>query len=634
MDADSPRGKFIPVGEGQLYLQAIPIHSDGSVVGAVLVVQNSGYIQSRLNEIWKNNLLRLTIQIILLLLAIITMIRWVVYAPLKNLAESLKTTRLGMDADQSPPMTRNSIFQPLIREVSLIRKNLIEARWRAREEARLRIEKFDSPWTEERLKEFVNTTINDRMLVNVSNREPYIHTMVNGSIKYFFPASGMATAIEPLMQACGGTWVAHGSGDADRQAVDAQDRVRVPPDEPKYTLRRVWLSATEEKGYYYGFSNEGLWPLCHNAHVRPMFRTEDYVQYRVVNEKFAATVLSEIEGKQRPIIFVQDYLLALVPQMIKKHRPDAVVVLFWHVPWPTPESFSICPARKDILKGMLGADLIGFHTQQHCNNFIETIGTELESLIDWERFAVTRGNHRTLVKPFPISIGFYTGHRPPSSDQSIQRHSNDIRQEFGITAPFIGLGVDRMDYIKGILERLQAIELFLEKYPEYQEQFVFIQISPHSRSQIEQYKKFEELVDAEVERINKRLGRGTWKPILLFTQRHTHEELWRLYAAANVCLVTSIHDGMNLVAKEFVAARDDERGSLILSQFTGASKELKDAIIVNPYNTEEVADAIKITLTMPSAEQARRMKKMRQVVQNNNVYRWSAEIIRTVVNEF
>lgn len=631
MDADKATGDFTSLDNKKIYMLAVPLHDEKSVVGALMVIQNAGYIDDRLNEIWRNNLLRLAIQASLLSMATLLLIRWLIYAPVKNLVESLKTARVGGSTPDSKGPTNSLFFRPLVNEITNIRRSLLEARTTASEEARLRLEKLDSPWTSQRLKEFIKDILKGRTIFMVSNREPYIHTKNGGKINYYIPASGPVTAIEPIMQSCGGVWIANGSGDADKLVVNKNDKIQVPPDDPKYTLRRVWLTEEEETGYYYGFSNEGLWPLCHIAHNRPTFRKEDWEEYKRVNQKFADTVLQEIKNQDRPIVLVQDYQLALVPRMIKAERPGAVIGLFWHIPWPNCESFSICPTKKEILDGMLGADLIGFHTQLYCNNFIETVSRELESLIDFEQFAVTRNNHTSFIKHFPISIAF-----PDGFDESkIENYKIEYRKlvsNLDIKTKYIGLGVDRLDYIKGILERLKAIEIFLTKNPSYKENFTFVQIAPPSRTKIKKMVDFAQAVEKEVERINSLFKKGRWKPIIFLKKLHTHEEVKKFYRIANFCLITSLHDGMNLVAKEYVAARDDEKGVLILSQYTGASRELRDALIVNPYNGEQTADAIYEALEMKGAEQTKRMRNMREILKNHNVYRWSAELLRTIVN--
>ncbi|MBI2020502.1 trehalose-6-phosphate synthase [Candidatus Daviesbacteria bacterium] len=628
MDADKANGTFVKLNQEKMYLLAAPLHDQESIVGALMIAQNASYIDTRLTEIWRNNLLRLVIQASLISLAALLLLRWIIYEPIHNLVEFSKSARSGELNENAQNLPSSLFFRPLVKEISNIRRSLLEARVTASEEAKLRLEKLDSPWTAQRLTEFIKDVLKDRTIVVVSNREPYIHTKNGRKISYFVPASGMVTAIEPVMEACGGIWVAHGSGDADKMMVDEHNKLRVPPDEPKYTLRRIWLTDKEEAGYYYGFSNEGLWPLCHIAHVRPTFRKEDWEEYKKVNGKFAQAVLSEIKLLEKPIIIVQDFHLSLLPRMIKNSRPDATVALFWHIPWPNPESFSVCPWKKEILDGILGSDLIGFHTQLHCNNFIETVGRELESLIDFEQFNITRHNHISSIKPFPISIAF------PNhiNNQDANFDPNKILKSLNIKTKYIGLGIDRFDYTKGILERLKGIEIFLQKNPMYIGQFTFLQIAAPSRSRIERYQQFVREVENEVERINKLLKKNGWKPIVLIKKHHNQEEVYKFYKLADVCLVTSLHDGMNLVAKEFIASRDDEKGVLILSQFTGASRELKDALIVNPYNGEQTAEALKIALEMPPTEQTKRMRRLRETIKNYNIYRWSAELLKTIVN--
>lgn len=632
MDSDKANGDFVDIDDEKMYVFAVPLRDDNSVVGALMLVQNAGYIDTRIAEIWQTNFIRLFTQAVLLSFAILLILRWIVYAPIKSLVESLRMDRINSPNKKKKTHIPDLPFlRPLIREISGIRKSLTEARLTASEEARLRLEQVDSPWTEERLKEFVKDILKGQAIIAVSNREPYIHEKKGNTISYYFPASGVATAIESIMQACGGEWIAHGSGSGDRAVVDKKDKIMVPPDDPKYTLKRVWLTPKEEKGYYYGFSNEGLWPLCHIAHNRPIFRKDDWEQYQQVNSKFAKVILSEIKNLRNPIIFIQDYHFALLPKMIKEKRPDAQIVIFWHIPWPNAESFSICPFRKELLDGMLGADIIGFHTQLHCNNFIDTVRRELESLINLEKFAVTRNSHTTFIKPFPISIAFNNGNPSKTSDE-LGKESEDLRKQLNIKAQYIGLGVDRLDYTKGIIERFKAVELFFDKYPQYLKNFVFIQIAAPSRSDIKKYSDFDREVTAEAERINTKLKTKNWKPIVFLKKHHSHEELNKFYRTADVFVVTSLHDGMNLVAKEFVAARDDERGVLVLSKFAGASSELIQAFIVNPYNIEDVADRIKAGLEMKYTEQTRRMKKMRKLIKDHNIYRWSAELIRAIVN--
>ncbi len=412
------------------------------------------------------------------------------------------------------------------------------------------------------------------------------------------------------------------------EVVDAHDRLRVPPDDPRYTLRRVWLSKQEEEGYYYGFANEGLWPLCHVAHTRPIFRASDWQHYQDVNRKFTKALLEEIDDIPSPVILVQDYHFALLPQMIKEKRPDARVAIFWHIPWPNPEAFGICPWQRQLIDGLLGADLIGFHVQSHCNNFLQTVDRAVESRVDWEHFSVLRQDHNTIVRPFPISVDL-TEDEPAedSAHESTYLERQSLLRSLGTEATFLGIGVDRVDYTKGILERFLAIERFLEKYPTYQGKFTFVQIGAPSRTHIKRYHDLMAEVEAEADRINWRFQAGKWKPIVFLNRQHSHNEIAPYYRAADLCLVTSLHDGMNLVAKEFLATRQDERGVLILSQFTGAARELRDALLVNPYDIDQCAEAIRVALEMEPEDKQLRVQRMRRTIKEHNIYRWAGNLI-------
>jgi len=559
----------------------------------------------------------------------IFLIRWLIFEPIVKIVRSIKSIRAGGSPHELNSLEKHTFFGPLAEEISKISTSLLKARSAASEEARLRMEKIDTPWTADRLKEFIKGYLKDRKIFVVSNREPYVHTATKNGIKCSVPASGMITAVEPVMEACGGVWLAQATGDADKKTSDANGKLQVPPDDPKYTLKRIWLSEKEQKGFYVGFSNEALWPLCHNVHTRPIFRKEDWQEYRRVNGKFAQNLLSEIKNIEKPLILVQDFHFALLPQMIKKSRPDAQIGIFWHVPWPSPEVFNICPWHKEILEGMLGADVIGFHTQQYCNNFMGTVGKEIESIVDLEQFTITLKGHLTNVRPFPISVAFPSGGENKKTE--IKR-GKELLEQFGVKTKLIGLGVDRLDYTKGILERFKGIEFFFDLYPAYKGKFTFLQIAPTSREEVEKYRQFNEEVTSQAQRVNEKFQNKNWKPIILVKKHLSHEELNALYRQANVCLITPLQDGMNLVSKEFVAARSDESGVLILSQFAGASRELKGAIVINPYSAEQTSAAINEAINMPAIQQRSRMKKMRQAVKNYNVYRWSAEFMRAVAS--
>ena len=622
MDSDEAQGDFVGRGGNTYYVHVIPLHDGERVVGALAVAQDATYIDESIRSIWRDNLIRLLLQILVFAAAVFTLVRWVFFRAIEKLVGAVQAARKGESGSDAVHGT--SFLEPLAGEISKVTQSLRHARRAASEEARMRLEKLDSPWTAERLKEFVKAYLRARPIFVLSNGEPYINIREKNKIEWIVPAGGVITAINPVMEACGGMWIAHGSGPADKEVVDAEGKVRVPHDEPKYTLKRIWLSAKEIKRYYNGFSNEALWPLCHMAHVRPEFRKEDWTEYRKVNGLFAKTLLDEIRHVERPIVLVQDYHLALVPAMIKKSRPDAQIAMFWHIPWPSAAQFSICPWRKEILEGMLGADLVGFHTRQYCNNFMDTVGNEIESRIDYEHFSIFREDHRTFVKPLPISIAF------PGDAERLEKPDRSILKRLNIRTPHLVLGVDRLDYIKGIPERLKGLEFLLDAHPEYRGQITMLQIASPTRGSVEKYTAYREFVKKETERINEKFRTNDWKPIILEEKSYSHAELRQLYQIADVCVVTSLHDGMNLVAKEFAAARGDESGVLILSQFTGASRDMKGALIINPYSAEETSAALHSALTMQKAEQHRRMKTMRASVRDYNIYRWSAELIKAL----
>ncbi|MBN2453206.1 MAG: trehalose-6-phosphate synthase [Candidatus Omnitrophica bacterium] len=480
-------------------------------------------------------------------------------------------------------------------------------------------------WTEAKLRDLVRAKLGENALFVVSNREPYLH-MINeatGQARCVRPASGVVTAIDPILRACGGTWIAHGSANADKKFVNSRNKLGVPPEDNRYILKRVWLTKEEEDGYYYGFSNEGLWPLCHITHTRPLFRESDWHIYRKANKKFADSVLEELPSKN-PFIFIQDYHFTLLPQMIKEKRPDATIALFWHIPWPNPEVFSICPYQAEILDGMLGCDLIGFHVQYHCNNFIDTANRFLECRVDTEKFSIVRGGKETFVRAFPISVDMNIN---SSAGREDSNNVEKIRKEYELEGKIVGLGIDRIDYTKGLAERMMAIDRFLEKYPEYRKKFVFIQIGAPSRTHIKRYHDLMGELDELAERINWKYKDDEWIPIIYLKRHFSPEELKPFYRLADLCIVSSLHDGMNLVAKEYIAAKNDLNGSLILSRFTGAARELTDAIEINPYSVEEFAASIKLAVDMPPPERKRRMENMRKIIAENNIYKWAGNII-------
>ncbi|RPH28479.1 MAG: trehalose-6-phosphate synthase [Bacteroidales bacterium] len=625
--SDTSIGNYISVNGKEVYQYIKPVKTVNFTSHAIILYTDAEYIDSIVNNIWFRNFIRWFIQALLVSLVTVIVIRWGFYSPVNKIVDWVKAARFG-NIDQLKLHPPAEFLAPLHKEIVNIAKAMHEAKATALEEAQLRTN-AEAIWTSERLTVEMKNLLQSKKMIVVSNREPYMHIHEGKQIKCLVPASGMITAMEPILKASGGLWIASGTGDADKETVDKNDMVQVPPEEPKYTLKRLWLTKEEEDHFYYGFSNEGLWPLCHIAHTRPTFRAEDWKYYKKVNENFAKAVLAELTDEEQPFILIQDYHFALLPEMIKKEKPNAKVAIFWHIPWPNPESFGICPWQREILQGMLGADLIGFHTQYHCNHFLETVNNTLESRVKWDDFSVKMGGHTSFVKPFPISIAF----TQRDYENSIPKtKSAQLLEEHGITAQYIGIGVDRIDYTKGIIEKFLAIERFLEKNPSYVGKFTFVQIGAPSRTLLKDYSDMVSSVEKEANRINWRFKLKNWKPILLLKRHHSHEEIAPYYSGADFCMVSSLHDGMNLVAKEFIASRNNNDGALILSRFAGASQELQEAIIVNPYDIEKSADAIKQALEMTKEEQQLRMKHMRQVIVKYNIFSWAASLLRTLVS--
>jgi alpha,alpha-trehalose-phosphate synthase [UDP-forming] len=484
-------------------------------------------------------------------------------------------------------------------------------------------------WTRDVLSRFVSSKLGSHKLIVVSNREPFQHRRAGDQIECVQPASGMASALDPILRASNGLWIAHGSGDADKEMVDSRNSVRVPPETPRYTLRRVWLTEDEEQHYYSGLSNEALWPLCHVAFTRPRFDSRDWDIYRRINQRFADAVLEEA-GNEPTFVFIQDYHFGLLPRMLRNGRANLVVAQFWHIPWPNREVFGSFPWREEIIDGMLGNDLLGFHLKQHCQNFLETVDSSLESRVDYATGEVCRGGRCTAVRDFPIGIDFEEHTAVANSvavKQAVQRWSTQLN----LKDRALGIGIDRLDYTKGIPERLRALDRYFELYPEERGKLQFVQIAVPSRSGLTAYRQIREEVDELVQRVNNRWQTPDWTPVTLLKQQYGPADMIALHQLADFCSVTALHDGMNLVAKEYVASRLDCRGALVLSKFAGAARELQDALIVNPFSIDEVAKAYRAALKMPAGEARRRMAKMREAVEDNNVYRWAGKILTSLL---
>jgi trehalose 6-phosphate synthase len=607
---DSPRGPLL--------VSVRPLAGVGAGNGELVLVHDMSFAGRRSEETRKYLFyvfagLGLTISLITVVVAQLSWRGW---------EQGLRALMRGEGLLRPSNKSDNPELRPIARDLRALVQD-IQSEHRTRQDESV-------PWNPDALRAILDGELKGHEVIVVSNREPYLHMYQGDEIVVRQPASGLVTAMEPIMRACSGTWVAHGSGTADRDTVDSSDHVQVPVNNPAYQIRRVWLTPQEEAGYYYGFSNEGLWPLCHNAHVRPTFRATDWEQYVAVNRKFAEAVVQEATSSD-PIVLVQDYHLALAPRFIRDMLPNATIVTFWHIPWPTPEAFSICPWREELLDGLLGSSILGFHTQNHCNNFVDTVDRLLEARVDRESFTVTYQGEPTAVKRYPISVDW-----PPAPElmaKSVEQCRHDVRLHHHLPEDHtIGVGVDRLDYTKGIEERLRAVQRFLELHPEWVGRFTFIQIAAPTRSSIEHYQAYEARVRALAMRINTQFSASAHPVVILHAEHHEPHEVYEYYRAAEICFVSSLHDGMNLVAKEFIAARDDERGALVLSQFTGAARELPEAIIVNPYDAEECAEALRQAVMMPESEQRARMRLMRSLVGEFNVYRWAGRMMLDAAN--
>jgi trehalose 6-phosphate synthase len=599
----SPWTMISELTSGPVHLSAVTLEDGGRPLGLVVLVHDLSYLGRR--EATTRNILLSMFAVLSIAASVVTLLA---------ARFAWRGWTLQLRRALSGQVTRE--FQPLVRDVRSLVDRLADER---RSEAR------SGPWTADRLRGALKQHLQGERIVVLANREPYIHHRSEDTVQVRHPASGLVTALEPVMRACSGVWVAHGSGSADREMSDERGRVWVPPGEESYVVRRVWLSEAEEKGYYYGFSNEGIWPLCHVADARPVFRSEDWEHYSRVNQRFADAVCEEVDSDD-PIILVQDYHFALAPRMIRQRLPRATILTFWHIPWPNAERLGICPWREEILSGLLGSSIVGFHTQQHCNNFIDSVDAFLESRIDRENNSVVQGMRRTLVRAYPISIEWPL--RRLEGLPGIEDCRASVRRDLGIDEQaLLGVGIDRLDYTKGIEERLRAVEVLLERHPEYRGRFVFAQLAAPSRTKIERYQELNDRVESLAEQINARWGSAAYRPIILLRAHHEPATVFRYFRAADLCYVSSLHDGMNLVAKEFVAARDDERGVLVLSQFTGAARDLPEALIVNPYDLAQAGEALATALTMPPAEQRERMRSMRRMVSEFNVYRWAGRML-------
>ncbi|GMR04609.1 MAG: hypothetical protein BMS9Abin23_0509 [Thermodesulfobacteriota bacterium] len=476
-----------------------------------------------------------------------------------------------------------------------------------------------------RLKAFIEDGLVEKNLVVVSSREPYIHKRTHSGIKVERPAGGLTSAMDDILRAIGGTWVAWGSGSADRDVV-VDDMVKVPPENPSYLLKRVWLTPAEVNNYYHGYSNSVLWPLCHISLDRVFFIKRYWHDYVRVNEKFAAATAEKTTKDS--IAWIHDYQLCLVPSMLREKRPDLTIMHFWHIPWPNWFVLRVCPQAKELIEGLLGNDLIGFQIPLFAINFMDCVRDCLDAEVDYDNATVRYKGRLTRLKAFPISID-YDKFNTAASSKRTENTIRKVRERFKIEGKLC-IGVDRLEYTKGLLKRLQAINLFFEKYRRFRGKVTFVQIAVPTRLS-DPYLTYKKAVEELVGKINRRFSRDGWVPIVYLDKKAEYRDLVVYYRLADVAIVSSVYDGMNLVAKEYVASQSDEKGVLILSELAGAAEELEGTILVNPYDIEDFADRIKEALDMPMAEKKARMSILRAHVAEHDIYRWISDILREIL---
>lgn len=590
----------LPGGE-RFFVSHTPVHTtteDATQIGSLITVHSLDYAMTRASETraiigWATLIAAAVIALLAFSVAEATRRLWI---------RALRRTLSSGQDDQA--------FEPILKDVRGLIAQMEEER---------------KTWNADAIRQLIKAHMKGNEIFVISNREPYVHHKKDdGSIHLERPASGLVTALEPIVGVCNGTWIAHGGGSGDRETVDDNDSVMMPPENPSFRLKRVWLTEEEREGHYNGFSNGALWPLCHLTHTRPVFRTADWDMYKAVNQKFADALVAEVKTKN-PLVLVQDYHFALLPRMIRDRLPDANIITFWHIPWPNAEMFNICPWKDELLDGLLGSQIIGFHTSGYVRNFQHAIASNLEARVNFVNGDVAFKSSVTRVAAYPMSIDWASGDKTDGG--AIEQARRAVLAENDLpSSTRIGIGIDRLDYSKGILERFQAVERMMENNPNLRGSFSFIQIAAPSRTDVPAYQEYAQAVRNEAARINRRFESRI--PLIILREfHHDKDEVYRYYRAANLCFVSSLHDGMNLVAKEFVAARTDEQGVLILSEFTGAAGDLPDALLVNPYHIDACAQALTRAVTMHPNEQAERMKAMRRQVREHNIFRWAGYLL-------
>jgi alpha,alpha-trehalose-phosphate synthase [UDP-forming] len=462
----------------------------------------------------------------------------------------------------------------------------------------------------------------ERFLI-VSNRLPYGLEVDGDRVDFKQGVGGLVTALDPILRHTGGLWIGWGG---THEPLPEKVEVHSGGTRGPYSLKPLSLTRDEVERYYLGYSNKALWPLFHYFQEFCEFDTGHWATYEAINRRFADAIVEDYRNGD--LIWIHDYHLMLVPGMIRRRIPQAKIAFFLHIPFPSNEIFVVEPRAEELLNGLLGADLIGFHIDTYLYNFMDCVSKLSDHRYSRSEMRVIVDGRSVRLGSFPISIDFEHFVQMASREE-IDRQISEVRNAY--RADFIALGVDRLDYSKGIPERLRAIELMLDRHEDIQGKFTFVQLSAPSRTKVEAYRKMREETERMVGHVNGRFGGKGCIPIDYRYQSYSQPDLVTYYRASDLALITPLRDGMNLVAKEYVAAQVANEGMLVLSRFAGAYQELKDAVIVNPYDPETMAEQIYRAIQMGPAEREMRMRRLREVVRRNDIYWWLERCLRAML---
>ena len=621
-ERNSGYGEFIKVTDNPVHVYAVPLHRNGQLVGTLALVHDTSYIDKQVAHTMRDSMVNALIQTLFITGLALILVRWAFTDPLKRTAKWLRTLRTGQ-LHGSPPLPEGEVFDQIHNEVTRLARDLNAARATAEEEARLR-ESHASLWTAERLRVSLSNKLHNKPLFVIANREPYMHVYNNGVVQAIVPASGLVTALEPVLVATDGTWIANGSGNADRETVDAHDRLRVPPEQPRYTLRRVWLSAEEEKGYYEGFANSALWPALHSRSDLIHVSHDDYQSYCEVNAFMARALLRF--RKPETVFWVQDYHFLALGAELRDLGIRHPIGFFLHTPWPGRGIIACVPHHRQLVEAMLAYDLIGFQTDDDRDNFLGYLRSDLGLQVEGGVVTSRYGKTRCAVFPIGIDPEKFATHAARAAS-----HPDVSRLRRSLNGEKLAIGVDRVDYSKGLVNRIEAFDQMLTLQPALKRTVSLLQIATLSRGTIEAYGNLQSELARLVGEVNGRHGEVDWTPIRYLNKGFSQTVLAGLYRAAQVGIVTPLHDGMNLVAKEYVAAQNpSDPGVLVLSKFAGAANELDAALLVNPHDIHSMAGSIATAFSMPLVERQMRWEAMMTKLRAGTIQQWFADFLEAL----